>query len=149
MHIYDFFRDIFSVFGDFSRFFGCKIWFSKILPECKRNDKYEVCASPTPSYTGNKGVIQVWTSISASDYLNTNTLQLVDTRGHGVEDVAAASVSGNLYPFCPSCWKGSIWKNGALAWPNQWVSTCCCTCTTTICTGNFIDGHGPTWDLLR
>ena len=31
MHIYDFFRDIFSVFGDFSRFFGCKIWFSKIL----------------------------------------------------------------------------------------------------------------------
>ena len=35
--------------------------------------------------------------------LDTNTLQLVDTRGHGVEDVAAASVSGNLYPFCPSC----------------------------------------------
>ena len=32
MHIFDFFRDIFSVFGAFSRFFGCKIWFSKILP---------------------------------------------------------------------------------------------------------------------
>ena len=31
MHIYDFFRDIFSVFGDFSRLLGCKIWFSKIL----------------------------------------------------------------------------------------------------------------------
>ena len=31
MHIFDFFRDIFSVFGAFSRFFGCKIWFSKIL----------------------------------------------------------------------------------------------------------------------
>ena len=25
MHIYEFFRDIFSVFGDLSRFFGCKI----------------------------------------------------------------------------------------------------------------------------
>ena len=31
MHIFDFFRDIFSVFGAFRRFFGCKIWFSKIL----------------------------------------------------------------------------------------------------------------------
>ena len=31
MHIFDFFRDIFSVFRAFSRFFGCKIWFSKIL----------------------------------------------------------------------------------------------------------------------
>ena len=31
MHIFYFFRDIFSVFGAFSRFFGCKIWFSKIL----------------------------------------------------------------------------------------------------------------------
>ena len=60
-------------------------------------------ASPTPSYTGNKGVIQVRTSMSASEYLDTNTLQLMDTRGHKVEDVAAASVSGNLYPFCPSC----------------------------------------------
>ena len=30
-YIFDFFRDIFSVFGAFSRFFGCKIWFSKIL----------------------------------------------------------------------------------------------------------------------
>ena len=29
-HIFDFFRDIFSVFGAFSLFFGCKIWFSKI-----------------------------------------------------------------------------------------------------------------------
>ena len=42
MHIFDFFRDIFSVFGAFSRFFGCKIWFRKSCP-CKRNDKYEVC----------------------------------------------------------------------------------------------------------
>ena len=31
MHIFNFFRDIFSVFGAFSRFFWCKIWFSKIL----------------------------------------------------------------------------------------------------------------------
>ena len=30
-HIFDFFRDIYSVFGAFGRFFGCKIWFSKIL----------------------------------------------------------------------------------------------------------------------
>ena len=36
-----FFRDIFSVFGDFSRFFGCKIWFRKSCL-CKRNDKYKV-----------------------------------------------------------------------------------------------------------
>ena len=33
MHLYDFFRDIFSVFGDFSRFFGCKIWFSVCVKE--------------------------------------------------------------------------------------------------------------------
>ena len=32
LHTFDFFIDIFSVFGVFSRFFGCKIWFSKILP---------------------------------------------------------------------------------------------------------------------
>ena len=32
MHIFDFFRHIFSVFGAFSRFLGCKIWFLKILP---------------------------------------------------------------------------------------------------------------------
>ena len=32
MHIFDFFRDIFIVFGAFSRFFGCKIWF----PVCVR-----------------------------------------------------------------------------------------------------------------
>ena len=31
-NIFDFFRDIFSVFGAFSRFYGCKIWFLKILP---------------------------------------------------------------------------------------------------------------------
>ena len=41
MHIFDFFRDIFSVFGAFSRFFGCKIGFRKSCL-CKRNDKYEV-----------------------------------------------------------------------------------------------------------
>ena len=31
MHIFDFFRDIFSVFGAFSRFLGVKFGFSKIL----------------------------------------------------------------------------------------------------------------------
>ena len=32
LHTFDFFRNIFSVFGVFSCFFGCEIWFSKILP---------------------------------------------------------------------------------------------------------------------
>ena len=41
MHIFDFFKDIFSVFGAFSRFFGCKFGFRKTC-QCKRNDKYEV-----------------------------------------------------------------------------------------------------------
>ena len=42
MHIFDFFRDIFSVFGAFSRFFlGVKFGFRKSC-QCKRNDKYEV-----------------------------------------------------------------------------------------------------------
>ena len=41
MHIYDFFRDIFSVFGDFSRFLGVKFGFRKSCL-CKRNDKYKV-----------------------------------------------------------------------------------------------------------
>ena len=40
MHIFDFFRDIFSVFGAFSRIFG--FGFRKSC-QCKRNDKYEVC----------------------------------------------------------------------------------------------------------
>ena len=43
MHIYDFFRDIFSVFGDFRRFLGVKFGFRKSCL-CKRNDKYKVCA---------------------------------------------------------------------------------------------------------
>ena len=43
MHIFDFFRDIFSFFGAFSRFFfGVKFGF-RISCLCKRNDKYEVC----------------------------------------------------------------------------------------------------------
>ena len=42
MHIFDFFRDIFSVFGAFSRFLGVKFGFRKSC-QCKRNDKYEVC----------------------------------------------------------------------------------------------------------
>ena len=42
MHIFDFFRDIFSVFGAFSRFLGVKFGFRKSCL-CKRNDKYEVC----------------------------------------------------------------------------------------------------------
>ena len=41
MHIFDFFRDIFSVFGAFSRFLGVKFGFQKSCL-CKRNDKYEV-----------------------------------------------------------------------------------------------------------
>ena len=41
MHIFDFFRDIFSVFGAFSRFLGVKFGFRKSC-QCKRNDKYEV-----------------------------------------------------------------------------------------------------------
>ena len=43
MHIFDFFRDIFSVFGAFSRFLGVKSGFRKSCL-CKRNDKYEVWA---------------------------------------------------------------------------------------------------------
>ena len=43
MHIFDFFRDIFSVFGAVSRFFWCKIWFFLKSCQCKRNDKYKVC----------------------------------------------------------------------------------------------------------
>ena len=42
MHIFDFFRDIFSFFGAFSRFLGVKFGFRKSCL-CKRNDKYEVC----------------------------------------------------------------------------------------------------------
>ena len=43
MHIFDFFRDLFSVFGAFSCFFfGVKFGFRKSCL-CKRNDKYEVC----------------------------------------------------------------------------------------------------------
>ena len=42
MHIFDFFRDIFSVFGAFSRFLGVKFGFQKSCL-CKRNDKYQVC----------------------------------------------------------------------------------------------------------
>ena len=46
MHIFDFFRDIFSVFGAFSRFFlGVKFGFRKSCL-CKRNDKYEVWSDP-------------------------------------------------------------------------------------------------------
>ena len=45
MHIYDFFRNIFSVFGDFSRFLGVKFGFRKSCL-CKRNDKYEVWNNP-------------------------------------------------------------------------------------------------------
>ena len=45
MHKYDFFRDIFSVFGDFSRFLGVKFGFRKSCL-CKRNDKYKVCFGP-------------------------------------------------------------------------------------------------------
>ena len=41
MHIFDFFRDVFSVFGAFSRFLGVKFGFRKSCL-CKRNDKYEV-----------------------------------------------------------------------------------------------------------
>ena len=41
MHIFDFFRDIFSVFGAFSRFLGVKFGFRKSC-QCKRNDEYEV-----------------------------------------------------------------------------------------------------------
>ena len=41
MHIFDFFRDIFSVFGAFRRFLGVKYGFRKSCL-CKRNDKYEV-----------------------------------------------------------------------------------------------------------
>ena len=42
MHLFDFFRDIISDFGVFSRFFGVKFGFRKSC-QCKRNDKYEVC----------------------------------------------------------------------------------------------------------
>ena len=49
MHIFDFFRDIFSFFGALSRFFECKIWFRKSC-QCKRNDKYEVCCWVDPSF---------------------------------------------------------------------------------------------------
>ena len=47
MHRFDFFRDIFSVFGAFSRFFGVKFGFRKSC-QCKRNDKYEVCPLSLP-----------------------------------------------------------------------------------------------------
>ena len=50
MHIFDFFRDIFSVFGAFSRFLGVKFGFRKSCL-CKRNDKYEVCICAV-SFTG-------------------------------------------------------------------------------------------------
>ena len=43
-HIYDFFRDIFSVFGDFSRFLGVKFGFQKSCL-CKRNDKLDPVGS--------------------------------------------------------------------------------------------------------
>ena len=46
MHIFEFFRDIFSVFGDFGRFLGVKFGFWKSCL-CKRNDKYEVCIAVT------------------------------------------------------------------------------------------------------
>ena len=42
MHIFDFFRDIFSVFGAFSHFLGVKFGFRRSC-QCKINDKYEVC----------------------------------------------------------------------------------------------------------
>ena len=60
MHIFDFFRDIFSVFGAFSRFLGVKFGFRKSCL-CKRNDKYEVCTqlsatSETFSYSDQSKV---------------------------------------------------------------------------------------------
>ena len=52
MHIFDFFRDIFSVFGAISRFFGVKFGFQKSC-QCKRNDKYEVCQGPRGTEEAN------------------------------------------------------------------------------------------------
>ena len=49
MHIFDFFRDIFSVLGAFSRFFGVKFGFRKSCL-CIRNDKYEVWLSGFDTY---------------------------------------------------------------------------------------------------
>ena len=57
MHIFDFFRDIFSFFGAFSRFFGVKFGFRKSCL-CKRNDKYEVWPNSYILHNGHLGIMQ-------------------------------------------------------------------------------------------
>ena len=63
MHIFDFFRDIFSVFGAFSRFLGVKFGFRKSC-QCKRNDKYEVCSDlrrlPTSLFCDISWWVFIW-----------------------------------------------------------------------------------------
>ena len=117
MHIYDFFRDIFSVFGDFSRFLGVKFGFRKSCL-CKRNDKYKVCWGHFQNKTyWEVGVEKDNSDIEPSNIYNILLLSLLThicrpvQRTDPLEEFLEVwSPNQSLIPPCPTQFSSSLIK---------------------------------------